>query len=449
MIRFDNKNKTICIRTLNTEYRMQIVHENYLVHLYYGKKQKAKKSCYLEETVDFAPYVAKIGANFSLNTVLSELSFFDRGDLKDTAIKIKNENGDCVTLFLYRSHRIFPGREELPGMPYSRGACETLEIVYYDEVSGCELYSYYTVFEKSDTIVRYAKFKSCKSTVCLERALIGQLDLPNGDYSRVTLCGDYGAERHIEEGPVRIGLQGIYSKRGHSSHQFNPFLILKEKGTTENSGNAYAFEFVYSGDFEANVEKTFSGRYRIMMGLNRDTFSWLLKKGESFTTPETIMTYSANGLNRLSQNLHDHLREHIIPPKFAYSERPIVINTWEGVHFFFFLDVLLKYAEKAKKLGLDTLVIDDGWFGNRCNDAEGLGDWYVNHEKFRNGLAAFSEKIHKMGLKLGIWIEPEMISPHSELFRQHPDWVLCSKGRAPSLGRKQLVLDLTRDDVVI
>lgn len=449
MIVCDKYKKIFKLVTANTEYILKIVHKKYVAHLFYGKKDLYDLTIYQERAVDFAPYVANIGVNFSLDTQPFELSFFDSGDMKDTSIKIGNSNGDSVTLFYYKDFRIFQGRINFEDMPYSRGGEETLEIIYYDAVSECELHSYYTVFPESDTITRYAKFVNCgERAIAIERAVACQLDLKDNGYSLVTLCGEYGRERNICVVPLHTGIQSIYSKRGHSSHQFNPFIALKGKETTENEGEAYAFEFVYSGDFEAQAEKTFSGKVRVLMGLNHETFRWRLDKGESFITPETILTYSSQGMNKLSQNLHNHIRSHIIPPKFAYAARPVVVNTWEGMYFAIDENIVLQYAEKAKELGIDMVVIDDGWFGNRCNDSEGLGDWYANKDKFQNGLAAFSGKIHKMGLQLGIWIEPEMISPKSQLYAQHPEWVLGCRNRDLSLGRKQLVLDLTQDQVV-
>ena len=407
MIEFNSENKIFKIQTKNTLYAMQIVHDKYLAHLYYGSKIDDVTVGYQEIPVAFASYVAEIGSVFSLDTILTELSFFDSGDSRDTAIKVKNQNGDSTTLFYYKSHRIFQGRCDFSDMPYSRTADETLEIVYVDEVSGCELHSYYSVFYESDTITRYAKFVNRgKGALQICQANVAQLDFYGGEYNVVTLCGDYNQERQINEHLIHSGIQRIYSKRGHSSHHYNPFIALKSVETTENTGDAYAMEFVYSGDFEGQVEKCFDGRIRVMLGLNRDTFSWLLTENEEFWTPEVIMTYSARGMNGLSQNLHDHIRGHIINPKFVNSARPIVINTWEAMYFNIDEDILFRYAEKAKQLGIDTLVIDDGWFGSRNDDTSGLGEWYVNVNKFKNGLQSFSEKVHKLWLKLGIWIEP-------------------------------------------
>ena len=449
MITFNTAEKLWKIETKNTCYAMKIVYGKYVGHVYYGAKDKFSEEGYKEIFQVFSPYQEEIGDRFSLATVPTELSFFDSGDVRDTGVKIQNANGDCTTLFCYKSHRTFQGRIPFENMPYSKGADETLEIVYEDAVSGCELYTYYSVFEDSDTITRYAKFvNKGEKPVQIRQATVAQLDVYQGEYTLVTLCGDYFKERAVTESPVHIGIQRIYSKRGHSSHQFNPFIALKEVSATEDEGDAYAMEFVYSGDFEAQAERGYQGNIRLMIGLNRDTFSWLLEKDEEFWTPEVIFTYSNRGTNGLSQNLHNHIRAHVIPKKFVYAPRPTVINTWEAMYFNIDEDILLEYAKKGKELGMDTLVVDDGWFGERNDDTIGLGDWYVNKAKFKNGLKSFSEKVHSVGMHLGIWIEPEMVNPQSAVCKRHPEWVLQCKNRPSSLSRQQLVFDLTNDEVI-
>lgn len=448
MIIFDKTHNLFKIHTQNTTYAMQIVHGKYVAHLYYGKRKDDIGDFTLQRT-SFAPYYPDEEENISLDWLQTELSFFGGNDLKDTAVRIRNANGDSASFFRYRTYRIFKGRVEFDDMPYSRGGEETLELTYVDEVSGCVLYSYYTVFPDSDTITRYLRFENQGNVpVKIERALSCQLDLPAGDYISITLCGAYFNERHLTETPVHVGLQGIYSMRGHSSHQFNPFLAVKSAQTTEYAGDAYAMEFVYSGDFTAQIEKTFEGKVRLLMGLNKDTFAWNLGAGETFTTPEVILTYSADGTNALSQNLHAHIREYIMPKPFAFSPRPIVLNTWEAMNFAINETNVLAYAQHAKELGMDAVVVDDGWFGERCRDDRSLGDWRANTRKFPDGLRAFAEKVHALGLKVGFWIEPEMISENSHLYRSHPEWALRCKDREPSRGRMQLVLDLTNDDAV-
>lgn len=448
MIIFDEQRKIFKIHTQNTTYAMQILHGKYVAHLYYGKRMDDIPD-FKKTTASFTPYYKEENECFSFGWTATELSFFGSNDAKDTALKIQNGNGDSSTLFHYKAYRIFKGRIEFDDMPYSRGGEETLELVYEDETSNCTLYSYYTVFPNSDVITRYLRVENNgEHAVLLQRAIACQLDLPENQYETVYLCGKYFNERNIVSTPTHIGVQGIYSQRGHSSHHFNPFMAIKTAQTTEYFGDAYAMEFVYSGDFTAQAEQSFEGSLRLLMGLNKDTFSWRLEKGEGFTTPETILTYSGQGTNKLTQNLHEHIRTHIIPEKFANTPRPIVINTWEAMGMKIHEDGILQYARSAKELGIDTVVVDDGWFGKRNNDDCSLGDWQVDLHKFPNGLAAFSNKIHEMGLKLGFWIEPEMINADSRLYEKHPEWVLQCKDRTPSLGRTQYALDLTNDEAI-
>ena len=448
MITFEENSRIIRIDTKNSTYAMQISHEKYVLHLYYGKRTEYIEP-YQERVVSFAPYVADIGVNFSLDTVPTELSFFGSGDLRDTGIKIKNQNGDSTTLFKFENFRIFKGRIQFQDMPYSRNGDETLEITYFDEVSNCRLKSYYTVYYETDTITRYIIFENVgKNNLLIENAIGCQLDFENAEFDFTCLAGEYMHERNITSYPLHFGKQSIYSERGHSSAQANPFLMLKRSDCKENVGECYALEFVYSGDFEIQAELSYDKKLRVLAGLNRHTFAWNLKHGQSFTSPEVILSYSDKGINGLTQQLHDHIRNNIINPKFVYKKRPVVINTWEAVYFNINEDILLEFVDKAIEMGIDTLVIDDGWFGQRNNDTLGLGDWYVNKDKFKNGLKAFSEIVHRKGINLGIWIEPEMINPNSNLYRAHPEWALQCKDRQNSLGRNQLVLDLTNYEAV-
>lgn len=451
MIKYFKEHKLFKIDTLNTTYAFKVVYDKYVSHLYYGKKianEIKLNEMYNEVPISFAAYPKDIGVDFSLETILTELSFFDNGDIKDVAIKTEY-NGSCVTQFEYKDFKIYDGRVVFDDMPYSRNGDKSLEIIYFDKISKIELHSYYVVYYDTDTIVRFIKFiNNGSENITLRKAMSMQLDLPTSDYNFGYLVGEYYNERNYLENPINVGKQSIYSKRGHSSHHFNPFAMLKSVGSTETLGDVYGVEFVYSGDFVISVEKTLSKKARLSVGLNDETFSWLLLPNEEFFTPEVIMTYSANGVGQLSRNFHDHLRNNIINPNFVNKKRPIVINSWEATHFDIDEQILIEYAESAKTTGIDTLVIDDGWFGLRNSDNSSLGDWYVNKEKFPNGLKAFSEKIHNLGLNLGIWIEPEMISPDSNLYRKHPEWALGDINRERLLSRKQLVLDLCNDEAI-
>lgn len=457
MITYDEKTKIIRLDTKSTTYAMKIVRERYVAHLYYGKKRDDLEKFYQEIPVSFAPYPPEEGVDFSLDTISTELSFFGSGDLRDTALKIKNFNGDSVTFFAFVGFGIHEKIAPVMGMPCSFHGGETLELIYRDEVSGCELHAYYTVFEDCDTITRRVKLVNTGAHRLLVQTLFPcQLDFIQKEFKLLTLSGAYYSERHRECSPLRLGKQGVESRRGHSSHHHNPFAALVGKGTTENSGEAYGVSFVYSGDFELQVEKRrqqISGRgymvqTRLLAGMNRSTFEWTLDRGGEFESPETILTYSTRGLNGMSQNLHDHFRSHLISPKFVLSPRPVLVNTWEAAYFNIDEAVIVQYASKAKALGMDAVVVDDGWYGKRNDDRASLGDWFVNREKFPSGLSALAEKVHALGLKLGVWIEPEMVNPDSDLFRAHPDWVLQVRNRESSHSRNQLVLDLTNNEAV-
>ena len=427
---------------------MQIAYDRYVLHIYYGKKT-SQISPWKEWRSSYAPYDKDLEMKISPDTAPMELSFFGSGDLRDTGIKIVNQNGDATTDFRFEGFRVFRGRIQFEDMPYSRGGDETLEITYFDEASKCRLRSYYTVFYDTDTITRYVVFENeGADTLRIENALGCQLDFENTDFLWTCLGGLYYRERNVISYPLHFGRQSIYSKRGHSSAHANPFTMLKAPTATENQGDCYAMEFVYSGDFEMQAELLYDKRVRWMSGLNRETIAWNLKCGATFTTPETILTYSCDGTNGVMQNLHKHLRRSVINPKFADKQRPIVINTWEAVHFDINEELLLDFADKAAEIGIDTLVVDDGWFGCRDDDTSSLGDWFVDGKKFKNGLKEFSEKIHAKGLKLGIWIEPEMINPNSDLYRKHPEWALQCKGREGKLSRHQLVLDMTNNEAI-
>ncbi len=449
MIQYFDQQKIFKIDTKNTSYVMRVAYDKFVEHVYYGKKIENADFPQTDKIISFAPFVKETGYVFSLCTRQMELSFFDSGDLRDTGVRIKNADGNSVTLFYFKDYKIFDGRVEFLDMPFSRNAEQTLEIIYFDPVSNCELSSYYSVFPESDTITRYMTIRNLgKQKVMLESVIACQIDFAGGEYDVTTLPGCYYIERMAQTVPVSVGVQKIYSKRGHSSAHFNPYMQITQKGASEYAGNAFGMNIVYSGDFVTQVERTYENDYRVMTGINPETFDWNLHAGEQFTTPETVISFSGEGTNKLTQNFHDHIREHIVPKKYKSAKRPVVINSWEAMYFDIDEDVLLKYAEKANQLGIDTLVVDDGWFLGRDNDFTSLGDWIVDRRKFKDGLKVFSERVHERGVNLGIWIEPDMISEDSELYRAHPDWAIQVPNRPLSLSRNQLVLDMTNDEAV-
>lgn len=449
-IEFDQEKQIIFLKTKTSLYAMQILNHKFLVHLYYGKNSENPDLEYKSRCVSFSPYFKDYGLDYSPDTCMSEFPYFGSGDFRETALKIRNGAGDCTTLFTYRSHRIFPGRVPLEALPYAEAdeQTSTVEITLADDVSGCVLKLYYTLFEDSDVISRYFILENRgNAPVKIEKCMSLALDLPESDYDMLSLYGGYANERVLQRKPLFHGNQSICSRRGASSHQFNPFIAVCDKKAAEESGGVYGFNFVYSGDFLDEIEVDQNNITRVQVGLGEENFGWTLEKGRLFASPEAVMTYSGNGIGQMSRNFHRFVRNHISPkPKF--SKRPVVINTWEACGFGIDEAVLLNFAKEAPVYGIDMLVMDDGWFGRRNNDNAALGDWYANPEKFQNGLKEFVGKVKACHLKFGIWIEPEMVNPDSDLYRKHPEWCLQCRNRESTLSRNQLVLDMSNDQVL-
>lgn len=438
----------ITIETKNTLYVIKMLEGVLPIHLYYGKKINEDQLPDINKTRSFSPYFKIDNKEYSFDNLKQEFSFYGYGDFRATALRVLDlSSGSDITDYTFKEARSFLGRKELSGLPYSEGECETLELVYEDSVTESELHLYYTVFYDTDVISRYFSLKNNgNKELKILKAMSLSLDLPNGDYDLISLCGRYARERTAHRDPIYGGNHRIMSRRGASSHHFNPFFMVTDRNADEESGDAYAFNFVYSGSFLDEIELGQDG-LRIMTGLGDECFSYLLKSGESFNSPEAVMTYSENGIGQASRNMHSFVRDAILP-KSNNKKRPIVLNSWEAVYFNINQKVMLDFAEEAAKVGIDTFVMDDGWFGARRNDNAGLGDWTPTPEIFPDGLGAFVEKIHSKGINFGIWIEPEMVNPDSDLYRAHPEWVLRDEKREPLRSRHQLVLDMANPEVV-
>lgn len=448
-IDFDRKNMRFMLNTDNTAYIFEIVGGKFPVHRYYGKKidrpefMKAKYH-------SFSPYQFCTDTYFSVADEFMEFPLFGSGDFRCTALKLRGINGDCCTQFIYSGYSIKNGRTEIPGMPFARPEknSETLELYMRDELNSCTLTLYYTVFPECDIISRsFSLINEGKMAVKIEKAMSLSLDLAGHEFDLISLHGKHMMECMMQRTPLFYGNQSIMSRRGASSHQFNPFIALALSGADEEHGDIYAFNLVYSGNFLDEVEVDHAGNTRVAIGIGSENFGMRLEENEEFFSPEAIMLYTENGLGEMSRKMHAFVRGCISPPEICQN-RPVVLNTWEACHFKIDEQLLLDFADEAKKCGIDMIVVDDGWFGERCDDRRGLGDWYVNSEKFPSGLRDFAEKIKDKGLKFGIWIEPEMISPDSGLYRAHPEWCLGCTGRELSLSRSQLVLDLCNPEVV-
>ncbi len=452
---FDEKNKIFTLHTHHATYQMKVDKYGFLLHLYYGQKSEGCMD-YLLHFADRGfsgnPYDAGDDRTFSMDVLPQELPCQGTGDFRSLAVIIKNADGSYDSNFRYVGHRIRDGKYKLPGLPcvYAKDSqAQTLEIDVEDVVTNVRITLFYGVLEESDIITRSACICNAGTgKICLQKAQAACLDLISGEYDLISFYGRHEMERNFQRIPLAHGVYTIGSRRGTSSHQYNPMLILAKRDTTEDAGSCYAMSFVYSGSFRAEVQKDQFCQIRALLGLSDELFSYPLAPGETFYVPEVVLTYSHTGLARLSQNLHQCFRNHLCRGKYQLSTRPILLNSWEASYFTFNGDSILQLAKQAADIGIEMLVMDDGWFGQRDDDNAGLGDWHVNEKKLGIPLGQLIQKVNDMGLKFGIWFEPESVSEDSDLYRSHPDWALSVPGRNPVRSRNQLVLDFSRKDVV-
>lgn len=425
-----------------------------LGNLYFGKR--------IHDKEDYSYVMTRVGMpnvavdpdteSYSMEMNCQEYPSFGTTDFGSSAFEMETENGSRVSSFVYKSHDIYYGKKGIKGLPatYANDSeAMTLEVCLEDEVSEMSLVLSYTIFDNYPVIARHAQFtNNSKSIVKLHKALSCCVDLKDQDYEWMQFSGAWARERIPDVKKLSTGATVIESKRGASSANQNPFVIVKRPGTDEWSGEAFGFSFVYSGNFIAMAEGNNHDRMRILMGINPERFTWPLKAGESFETPEVVIAYTYEGLNSLSRAYHSLYNNNLVRGKYKNKPRPILNNNWEATFMDFTEESILKIAAKAKEAGVELFVLDDGWFGERNDDYAGLGDWIENPDKLPQGMAGLSRKINAMGLDFGFWIEPEMVNPNSNLYRRHPDWVLAVPGRKSSLGRHQLVLDFSRQEVV-
>ena len=453
---YSKSDRTFTIQTKNTTYQMQVDPYGFLLHLYYGKKTDGSCMDYLLTYYDRGfsgnPFDAGDDRTYSMDALPQEYPSYGTGDYRSTALIIENADGSTACDLRYRSHHIFNGKYKIPGLPAVYAAeteSQTLEIVMEDAVTGVEVTLQYGVLPDYDVITRSEKIVyRGEGKIFIRKAQSACLDFVQGKYDLLTFYGRHAMERRLQREPVTHGSHVIGSVRGTSSHQYNPMMILADEHTTDQYGNCYAMSFVYSGNFKGETLKDQFGQTRALMGLQDEMFSYPLAEGEIFYTPEVLLTFSGSGMNLLSQNLHRCIRQHICRGKYKESVRPVLVNSWEAAYFDFDGDTLYELAKEAKNAGIDMLVLDDGWFGKRDDDNSGLGDWFVNEKKLGGTLGDLIKKINDLGVKFGIWVEPEMISEDSNLYREHPDWALTIPGRNPVHARNQLVLDFSRKEVV-
>ena len=449
---FKEEKKQFYLHTNHTSYVMELF-EGHLIHSYWGSRVQD-----IPDMPWFYPFPYGIstsahdipGAHInSTDKLHREYPTYGTGDLRTPALQLENAAGDSITRLRYHSHRILPGKPELTGLPSTYGEdCETLEITLSDDFSGVRAVLLYTVFPEKDVLTRSARIENFgNAPFQLDKAASFCVDLHQDGFEIISVHGAWARERHIHRLSQSPATMVIDSKRGTSSHNTNPFVALVSPETTEEYGDAYGFCLMYSGSFIAEISGEQFHSTRVQMGIQPMGFEWSVQPGESFQTPEAILVYSDRGLGEMSRRFHRTIRENVCRGKFRDSERPVLINNWEATYFNFNQEKILSLAEKAKAIGVELLVLDDGWFGKRDADNCSLGDWVVDRNKLPDGLEGLCKKINDLGMQFGLWVEPEMVSPDSDLYRAHPDWCIHVDGRPRTEARRQLVLDLTRPEV--
>lgn len=454
-ISFYEESRLFKLDTQNSTYAFTVLEGGYLCHLYYGAKLPDTDLDYLRGRGWFdslSPRPAgREDLDFSLDIVPLEYPAEGSGDFRISALAVRGPAGNNVTDIRYVSHRIIKGKPGLSGLPATfagEDQAETLEIETEDRVTGLRVFLLYTVFEDYGAMARSVRVENGgKAPAELERVYSACLDLPTMDRDMIHLYGKWAKENTTVRHPLEHGIQSIRSKRGMTGPNHNPFLALANRHATEEAGEVFGVNLVYSGNFAIDVETDTRGCPRVLAGINPDGFRWRLEPGESFASPEVVTVYSQNGLGGMSRTFHHFYMDHLTRSEWARKKRPLLINSWEAAYFDFDDDKLVEFAKQAKELGIEMLVMDDGWFGARKDDYRALGDWTVNEGKLKGGLKSLIRRVNDLGVKFGIWYEPEMINPDSDLYRAHPDWAVCAPGREKSLSRHQCVLDMTRQEV--
>ena len=445
----------ITLHTKHTTYQMGVSEQGFLLHLYYGKRTEGDMSyllTYYDRGFSGNPYDAGADRTFSLDVLPQEYPVYGDGDYRSASFNVRDARGVYGCDLRYRSHRIVEGKYAIQGLPAVYAGEEkayTLEVDLEDVEHRFEVTLKYGVLEELDVITRTVIVKNSGSSVInLQKVYSGSLDFLSGERDILHFHGRHGMERMLERTEVINGIQSFGSKRGTSSHQHNPFFILADRATTEEGGSCYGMSLLYSGNFGCEIEKDQFSQTRASIGIQSEMFDYPLEAGETFHAPEVAYIYTDEGLAELSQKYHRLLRYHVCRGKYRDIRRPVLINNWEATYFDFTGEKIIQIAKQAAELGVEMIVLDDGWFGNRKDDSRGLGDWYVNVEKMGGTLDAVVQQVNALGMKFGLWIEPEMVNEDSELYREHPDWAYAVPGRKPVRARSQLVLDFSRQEVV-
>ncbi|MBT9775941.1 alpha-galactosidase [Clostridium sp. MCC353] len=452
---FDNEKKIFTLQTDHTTYQAQVDPYGFLLHLYYGSRTKGSMEYLLthyDRGFSGNPYDAGDDRSYSMDTLPQEYPCQGNGDFRSPCLVIKNGDQTYSCDLRYQGHEIKDGKYGITGLPAvyaKKNEAQTLEIFLEDPVSKVKVILIYGVLPEYDVITRSVKvINGGNAPIILEKIQTACLDFVSGDYDLIQFYGRHAMERNMQRTPIVHGAQVIGSRRGTSSHQHNPFMIIAGKGTDEDHGSCYGMSFVYSGNFKGEAERDQFNQTRVSMGLQDELFEYALLPGEVFDAPEVVLSYSREGLSALSHNYHRVYRRHLCRGKYKMTPRPVLLNNWEATYFDFTGDKIYEIAKQASELGVEMLVLDDGWFGKRDSDFSGLGDWFVNEAKLGGTLNSLVTRINGLGMKFGIWVEPEMVSEDSQLYRAHPDWAFIIPGRKPVRSRSQLVLDFSRPQVV-
>ena len=452
---FDEARKVFTLHTKDSTYQMQVDPFGFLLHLYYGRKTEGCMDyllTYTDRGFSGNPYDVGSDRTYSMDVLPQEFPCLGNGDYRSPAIAVRNADGSVSCDLRFKGYEIKNGKYGIKGLPAvyaEESEAQTLEIHMEDPVTKVAVELLYGVLPEYDVITRSARVRNGgKSKVYLEKLQPANLDFVHGDFDFISFYGRHAMERNFQRTPVVHGVQSIGSRRGTSSHQYNPMMILADRDATEDTGSCYAMSFLYSGGFKGEVELDQFNQTRLQLGLYEERFSYPLEPEEEFCAPEVVMTYSRSGLAKLSQNLHTCFRTHLCRGKYRDVVRPILVNSWEASYFDFDGEAIYQLAKQASELGIEMLVLDDGWFGKRDDDNSGLGDWYANEEKLGESLESLIGRINSLGMKFGIWIEPESVNEDSTLFQRHPDWAMRIPGRNPVRARNQLVLDFSRKEVV-
>lgn len=432
------------------------IEQGVLVHHYFGRRlahYNGGRKYPKNNRSGFSPLLPTDASEaISLDAILQEYPNDNHGDYRIPAVIVQNNDGSFITDFRYSSHEIIFGKPPIEGLPSTYATpdneCKTLIVHLLDDCSNIELELFYTLFENNASVIRATKISNFSdTTVFIKKIMSASLDFLGNEHELLYLPGSWARERNIVRESINPGLKVLDSKRGSSSHTINPSIAFGVKNFAESQGQVYSLGLVYSGSFEISVEKDAFEQCRVQAGISSHDFSWKLDSNTSFVTPEVILSYSDEGLNSLSQNIHDLCNHNLIRGTYKHKIRPVLINNWEATYMDFNEDKLITLARKASEFGVELFVLDDGWFGQRNSDNCSLGDWYENKSKFPKGLRCFSNQIHELGMKFGLWFEPEMISKKSDLYKSHPNWIMKIPGRKVSPSRNQYILDFCKKDV--